>query len=282
MAGIKIISDSTCDLTDEILDRYEIDIVPLYVDLGGEMYKDDKNKLTPEFIYDFVDKTGSLPVTSGVPVNDFRQKFEQWHSKGYKIICHTISSEMSCTYQNAVIAAQGMEDVYVVDTRSLSTGVALCVINSAQLAESGMSADKIAENTRELTKKVHATFIIDTLDYLKKGGRCSSLAALGANLLKIKPMIIVDGGKMRVSKKFRGKFEKASAGYIDTLLGDKSSIRNEIAFLTHTGLSREMLDAIESQVRKKIRFEKFYETVAGATVISHSGPGTFGVLFLEK
>lgn len=282
MPKIKILSDSTCDLPAELLEKYDIGIVPLYIDLGGGVFKDNKVEVTPQVIYDYVGKTGILPGTVGVPVKDFKEEFEKWHSQGYEIICHTISSEMSCTYQNAVIASEGMNGIYVVDTRSLSTGVGLCVLNSAELALKGENAADIASKTAQAAKKVSATFVIDTLDFLKKGGRCSSIMALGANLLKIKPMIVVDSGVMRVGRKFRGPIAKVLLEYTDTLFKDRGDVNTKRAILTHTGVSREILDMIREKINKDIKFDEIVEAVAGATITSHAGPNTVGIIFFQK
>lgn len=282
MSKTKIISDSTCDLPADIIERYEISIVPLYINLGGEVLKDNGTDITTDKIYDFVKNTGRLPGTIGVTVDDFRKEFEKWHNLGYDIVCHTISSDMSCTYQNAVIASDGLDGVYVVDTRTLSTGVGLCVLNSAELSAEGKSAEEIANETAEFAKKVSATFVIDTLDYLAKGGRCSSVMALGANLLKIKPMIIVDGGTMRVGKKFRGLISNVYLEYVDTLFKGKTDICAKRAILTHTGVSRETLDMIMDRINANIKFDEIIETMAGATITSHSGPNTVGIMFAKK
>lgn len=283
MAKVKILSDSTCDLPAEIIEKYDIGIIPLYINLGGKVYKDNKIDVTPSIIYDFVEKTGELPGTIGATVEDFKIEFEKWHNEGYEIVCHTISSDMSCTYQNAVIASEGIDGVYVVDSRNLCTGVWLCVMNSAELAMQGKSAAEIAESTAEFTKKVNTSFVINTLDYLKKGGRCSSVAALGANLLKIKPQIVVDGGTMRVGKKFRGPLSKVRMEYVDTLFKDKDDIDTRRVVLAHTyGVSREQLDALRDRINQYISFDEIIETEAGATITSHSGPETIGIMFIQK
>lgn len=282
MSKIKIISDSTCDLTQDLVAKYDVGIVPLYVNLGGKVCKDNGVEITPQIIYDYVDKTGTLPSTIGVSVQDFKDEFKKWHDEGYEIICHTISSDISCSYQSAKIAADEIGGVYVVDSRNLSTGIAHLVINSANLASQGLEAKEIFESSQTLANKLNTTFIIDTLDYMKKGGRCSSVIALGANLLKIKPMITLENGKMKVAKKFRGTLTKVLENYVDTIFEKTDNIRTERLFITHTGCSKEILDLVTSRIKSHINFDEIYITIAGATVTSHSGPNTLGILFINK
>ena len=282
MAKVKILSDSTSDLPDSTLEKYGIEIVPLYVNLNGEVLPDNRVDITSQIIFDSVAKTGVLPGTMGVPIEDFRIAFEKWRAQGYEVICHTISSEMSCTYQNAKIAADGMDGVYLIDSRNLSTGVGHLVLYSAELAEKGLPAADIVKSVLELVPKVNATFVIDSLDYLKKGGRCSTLAALGANLLKIKPMIVVENGNMKVGHKFRGLLQKVLDEYVDTQLKDQESINTHRIFITHTGCSPEMVASVRKRVEKHIRFDEVLESTAGATITSHSGPNTLGIIFIRK
>lgn len=282
MAKVKILSDSTCDLSKEFIEKYDIGILPLYVNLAGKVFKDNGVDINSQVIYDFVKKTGVLPGTIGVTAEDFKTEFEKWHNLGYDVICHTISSDMSCSFQNAKIAADGMDGVWVIDTRSLSTGVGHLVLNSAELALSGLEASEIAKRTQDLVPKVSATFIIDTLDYMKKGGRCSTVTALGANLLKIKPMIVVDNGNMKVARKFRGLLPKVLDDYVDAQLEGRSDIRTHRIFITHTGCSPELVNAVRKRIEKHLHFDEIIETHAGATVTSHSGPNTLGILFIEK
>lgn len=282
MANVKILSDSTCDLSKELIEKYDIGILPLYVNLAGQVYKDNGIDINSQIIYDYVEKTGILPGTIGVSVEDFKTEFEKWRSLGYEVVCHTISSDMSCSFQNAKIAADGMDGVYVVDTRSLSTGVGLLVLNSAELAEQGLDAKTIAEKTQTLTSKVSATFVIDTLDYIKKGGRCSTVVALGANLLKIKPMIVVEDGKMKVGRKYRGLLSKVLETYVEDQLDGRDDIRPQRIFITHTGCSPEIVNSVREKIKSHMHFDEIIETNAGATITSHSGPNTLGILFIEK
>lgn len=282
MAKVKILSDSTSDLPEAVLEKYGIEIVPLYVNLNGEVLPDNRVDITSQIIFDSVAKTGVLPGTIGVPVEDFRVAFEKWRGQGYEVICHTISSDMSCTYQNARIAADEMDGVYILDSRSLSTGVGHLVLYSAELAQMGLSAAEIVKRVNMLVPKVNATFVIDSLDYLKKGGRCSTLAALGANLLKIKPMIVVENGNMKVGHKFRGLLSKVLDSYVDSQLENPEKIDTHRIFITHTGCSPEMVASVHKRVEKQMHFDEILESTAGATITSHSGPNTLGIIFLNK
>lgn len=282
MANVKILSDSTCDLSKELTEKYDIGILPLYVNLAGNVFKDNGVDINSRIIYDYVARTGVLPGTIGVPVEDFKTEFEKWRGLGYEVVCHTISSDMSCSFQNAKIAAADMDGVWVVDSRSLSTGVGHLVLNSAELAMEGLEGAEIAKQTQALTKKINATFVIDTLEYLRKGGRCSTVAALGANLFKIKPMIAVEDGNMKVARKFRGLLIKVLQDYVDEQLEGRKDIRTKRIFITHTGCGPEIVNAVRERIKKHIHFDEIIETNAGATVTSHSGPNTLGILFIEK
>jgi len=282
MTKIKILSDSTCDLPKELIEKYDIGILPLYINLGGEVYKDNGIDVNYKIIYDYVEKTGVLPCTIGVPEEDFRVEFTKWHEQGYEIICHFISSDMSCGFQNARIASEGMDGVWLIDSRSLSTGVAHLAINSAIMASKGMEAKDIVKEIEALVPKVSASFILDTLDYLKKGGRCSTIAALGANLFKIRPMIVVGDGRMKVGHKFRGPLKKVLEDYVDMQLAERDNIRTERIFISHSGCSIEILDTVYARIKKNIHFDEILIASTRATITSHCGPNTLGIMFLKK
>lgn len=282
MPKIKILSDSTCDLPIDIREKYDIDIIPLFVNLDGTAYKDDGQDITPQMIFDYVSRTGILPGTIGISISDFQREFEKWNSEGYEIICHTISSDISCTYQNACIAAKDFEGVHVIDTRSLCCGVGLLVLNSAELAAQDMSSEQIIASTTLMAKKVNCSFVVDTIDYLKKGGRCSTVAALGANLFKIKPMIIMENGNMHVGNKFRGLQSKVLQEYVDKLLEGRKDINTKRIMLVSVGASEETVSIVRDRIKKRKHFEEIIEATAGATITSHCGPNTIGLMFLEK
>lgn len=278
---VLIISDSTSDLSPELIEKYGIKIIPLGVNVGGKEYIDGVD-INPDMIYENYEKTGQLPKTAAVNIAAFSDVFEKYTSEGYSIVVFTISGEMSSTQSNARIAASDFDNVYVVDTRNLSTGGGLLVLTAAQLAEQGKSAKEIADECTRLTSYVDASFVIDSLEFLHKGGRCSALAAFGANLLQLKPCITVKGGKMGVSKKYRGRFASVLTQYINDRMSDLSDICLDKVFVTHAGCDREIIDACVNCVRSIAPEAEIMVTRAGCTVSSHCGRNTLGVLFIRK
>ena len=279
---IKIISDSTGDLSPELIEKYDIAIVPLYVLMGDNMQKDGL-EVTPEDIYAHVEKTGKLPSTSAPNLGDFQDEFKKWRDQGYDIVHFNISSDFSSSYQNACAAAEGMDGVYVVDTRNLSTGSGLVVLHGAELAQQGKSAAEIKAACDAMVDKVEASFVVDSIDYLHKGGRCSSVAALGANLLKLKPLIEVIDGKMKAGKKYRGNIDKVILNYVADKLRGRDDIDKHRIFITHTKCSPVTVQQLRGKINELYPgFEEILETTAGCTVTSHCGPGTLGILFVRK
>ncbi|MBQ8408493.1 MAG: DegV family protein [Clostridia bacterium] len=278
---ILIASDSTADLSPELIEKYGIKILPLCVTLGEKNYLDGVD-VDPDMIYANYEKTGQLPKTAAINIAAFSDIFEQYTAEGYSIVLFTISSEMSATQSNARLAAEDFENVHVVDTRNLSTGGGLLVLTAAEMAAEGKSAREIAEECTRLTEYVDASFVIDSLEFLHKGGRCSALAALGANLLQLKPCITVKGGKMGVSKKYRGKFAAVLPNYVADRMGDASDIRLDKVFVTHAGCEQAIIDACVNKVKEIAPEANVMITRAGCTVSSHCGRNTLGVLFIRK
>ena len=280
--AVKIISDSTCDLSQEIIEKYDIEIVPLTVTLG-ERSGHDGREITPEDIYEYVEKSGQLPKTSAVSVGEYEKVFRHWSEKGYSIVHFCISSEFSGCFQNACIAANDIEEVYPVDSRNLSTGQGLLVLHAAEMAQRGCRADEIAEDCESLAEKVEASFVVNSIDYLRKGGRCSAMAAFGANVLQIKPCINVLGGFMQPGKKYRGAINKVIRSYVEDRLKERDDISPERIFITHTRCDDEAVEEVKSLIGEYFpEVKEVLETVAGATVTTHCGPGTLGVLFIRK
>ncbi len=277
---ILIASDSTTDLSPELIERYGIEILPLGITLGEKQYTDGVD-IDPEFIYQNYEETGLLPKTSAVNLADFEDFFLRKTAEGYRVILFTISSDMSSTYNNARMAAEAVEGVYVVDTRNLSTGGGLLMVTAAEMAEAGYSAEAIADKCRELAPCVDASFVIDSLEFLYKGGRCSALAALGANLLSLKPCILVKDGVMGVGKKYRGKFGAVLPKYIEDRLGDASAVLQGHIFVTHAGCAPELVQACVDCVRRIAPQVEIHITRAGCTISSHCGRNTLGVLFIR-
>ncbi len=279
--NIKITADSTCDLSLEIIERYNIDILPLYV-VEDEKSLRDGIDVSPEDIFDFVEKTGGSVSTSAVNTNDYINYFTKI-KKNYDAIIHiNISSEFSSCYQNALIAAETVGNVYPVDSRNLSTGSGHIVVEAAEMAESGASPEEIVSAMKELTKKVEASFFIEKLDYLRRGGRCSALTALGANLLSLHPCIEVKDGKMGVGKKYRGNMEKVAEQYVKDRLEGRTDIQTDRIFVTHSPSDRELVEFVKAEIPKYMKFDEIIETDAGCTVSSHCGPNTIGILFKKK
>lgn len=221
--NVKIISDSTCDISSELVSRYDIEIVPLSVILGDFTGRDGI-EVTPAKIYQHVAECKELPKTSAVNTEEYVRVFRSWREKGYSIVHYCISSEFSSCYQNACAAAQEMDEVYVVDSRNLSSGQGLLVLKGAEMARAGASAKEIYEECTRLTNKVEASFILDRLDYMHKGGRCSAITMMGANVLHLKPCIEVMGGKMAPTKKYRGRFRQVLLNYVEDRLAGRDDV----------------------------------------------------------
>ena len=276
-----ITADSTCDLSPELVERYHVKILPLMILLGEESYYDGLN-FTPADMYRRYRADGTLPKTSAPSVQRFLDFFRPYLEEGYEIVHLDISSELSSTYSTACIAAEELGGVYPVDTRMLSTGVGLLVIEAAECRDRGMSAPEIAAHVASLTDKVDTSFVLDTLEFMWKGGRCSGVAALGANLLHLKPGLEMSGGKLGVYKKFRGSIKSVYKQYITERLSGKS-VRPGHVFITNSGeVDEDTLRELEELVRSTIPVKEIHHTTAGCTVASHCGPKTLGVLFINE
>ena len=279
--NIKIISDSTCDLSPELLTAHNISLVPLTVVKGDEQFKDGVT-ITPAEIFAHVAAGGALCSTAANRIGEYEDIFAELAPNYDGVIHINISSEFSSCYQNARLAAADYPNVRVIDSRNLSTGQGLVVLKACELAKTATDLDTLAEQLRDFTSKVEASFLVDKLDYLVKGGRCSSAAALGANLLNLKPCIEVRDGKMSVVKKYRGKYDKCLASYVKDRLADRDDLDNGTLFLTQTVVSEDCHAAVKAAIAEHGNFENVYETYAGCTVSCHCGPGTLGILFVRK
>lgn len=277
----QILADSTCDLSPEQLERYNIRLTPLYVRLGDRDYRDGVD-IHPDDIYAHVAAGGALASTAAVNMADYVRVFSEYSRRVDFVIQVCISSDFSSCYQNACLAAADYPNVYVVDSRNLSTGHGLVVLEAVRLAEGGMQPEEIVTQLNEVTARVRASFILDRLDYMKKGGRCSSVAVLGANLLRLRPCIAVTDGKMGVEKKFRGSFEKCVRDYVTDRLAGRTDLDLRRVFITHSGVDDEIVRIARETIRSLQPFEEICVTRAGCTVSSHCGPGTIGVLFIEN
>ena len=278
---IKILSDSTCDLSPEQLKEHNIDLARLTVVKAGEGYVDGLT-ITPADIFEHVANGGDLCSTTANNIGDYEDLFNKFCPEYDGVILITIGSGFSSCYQNACLAAEDFPNVRVIDSQNLSTGQGHVVLEACRLAKECNDLDEIAEKLNAFVPRVEASFLLDQLKYMVKGGRCSSAAALGANLLNLKPCIEVRGGKMSVVKKYRGSYSKCLAAYVKDRLADRDDIvRNEL-FLTYTPVTDECLNAVKAAIEEHGNFETVYETTAGCTVSCHCGPGTLGVLFVRK
>lgn len=279
---IKITADSTCDLSPKMIERYDITIIPLYVVKGGQDYRDGVD-ITPKDIFEYVDNGGELCSTSAVSVVDFQNAFANL-SKEYDAVIHIdIGSGFSACYQNACIAAEDYDNIYVVDSQNLSSGEGHVVVEAAKMAQSGADVQAILKHLEEIIPKVEASFLIERLDYMAKGGRCSSVAAFGANILGLKPCIEVKNGKMEVVKKYRGAFDKCILEYVkDRIKGRTQDLRDDLIFITHPACEKSTVKMAEGELKSYSFFKEIEETNAGCTVSCHCGPHTLGVLFIRK
>ena len=278
---IKILSDSTCDLSKELLEQNDITLVPLTVIKNDEQFKDGES-ITPDVIFEHVANGGALCTTSANSVGEYQDWFEKYAPDYDGVIHINIGSGFSSCYQNACLAAEDYPNVRVIDSKNLSTGQGLVVLEAARLAKDATDLDALADALRDFTSRVESSFLLSRLDYMVKGGRCSSAAALGANLLNLKPCIEVKDGKMSVVKKYRGNFEKCLPMYIKDRLADRDDLSNDILFVTKTPVSDTAYAAVMDAVNKYNTFRTTYETNAGCTVSCHCGPGTLGILFVRK
>ena len=275
-----ITADSTCDLSPELLERFEVKTIPLTILLGEESFYDG-NGFTPADMYRRYHEDGTLPKTSAPSVQQFLDFFRPFVEAGCEVVHLDISSELSSSFSTACIAAEELGGVYPVDSRMLSTGVGLLVIEAAECRDRGMTAAEIAAHVASLTDKVDTSFVLDTLEFMWKGGRCSGVAALGANLLHLKPALEMNGGKLGVYKKYRGGIKAVYRQYITERLAGKS-VRPGHVFITNSGeIDESVLQELEALVRSLIEVKEIHHTTAGCTIASHCGPKTLGVLFIN-
>lgn len=280
--NIKITADSTCDLSADILKEYNIAITPLTVIKAGTGYIDGVT-ITPAEIFAHVAAGGDLCSTSAVSVGEYQEHFTKYAGEYDGVVHICISSDFSSTYRHACIAAEDFENVRVVDSRNLSTGQGLVVLKACELAKTAASLDELKRELDDFTSRVEASFLVDRLDYLVRGGRCSSAAALGANLLNLKPCIEVKDGKMTPGKKYRGPIDKVMLQYTQDRLQGRDDINRHRVFITHTRCAPEAVEAVRQKLLELCPdFEEIIETTAGSTVTSHCGPGTLGVLFIRS
>ena len=277
---VVITADSTVDLSPELIERFDIRVIPLTITLGEDTFLDGQG-FTPLDMYARYRKDGVLPKTSAPGTQEFLEFFQPIVEAGNEIVHLDISVELSNTFNSARLAAEELEGVYCVDSRMLSTGIGLLAIEGAECRDKGMSAEEIAAHLKSLTGKVSTSFVLDTLEYMRKGGRCSGVAALAANLLQLKPGLEMFDGKLQVYKKYRGSIHHVYRQYISERLKNKR-IRPGHIFLTESGeIDPEEIEELMNLVRELTACREVHHTMAGCTVSTHCGPRTLGVLFIE-
>lgn len=276
-------ADRTCDLNEALEKRYQVMTIPYHVLLDGKEYRDSID-LFPDDIFTAYRDHGSLPKTAAINVAEYLDHFKPFIDEGYEVVHLNLASTLSSSHQNCRMAAELLGGVYAIDSKNLSTGTGNLVLEAARLIAEGKTAAEVAEEVSQLTKKNHASFIIDTLEFLRAGGRCSSLAELGANLLKLKPCIDVDSesGQMGMGKLYRGGLDKVLAQYTEDLLKKYPGKRRDHAFITHSGISQERIDLVHSILTESHCFDEIYVTHASCTISSHCGPNTLGVIFMTE
>ena len=281
---VKIISDSTCDLSRELLERYDVDIVPLHVLMGDSEYEDGVD-IMPDEIYAWSDANKTTPKTSAASLERVIEIFKPYIDNGQEIVSFSISEDMSTSANVMRLAARELnaeERIKVINSANSSTGIGLQVIEAALMAKEGKTAEEIERRIEEIKPRIRTSFVVDTLTYLYRGGRCSGLAAMAGGVLKLHPRISVADGKMSPGKKYRGNISKAVMDYVKDMEESLKNAELSRAFITHSGCDRQLLDTVRSYLEGLGVFEEILETRAGGVISSHCGPGTLGVLFIEK
>lgn len=278
---VYITADSPCDLPKELIEKYDIRITPLTISLGMDSHLDGID-IQIQDIFDYHARTGDTAKTSAVAPQTYIDLFRELTQDGSEVVHIALSSKISSTCQNAMIAAGEVEGVYVIDSLALHTGMAHLVLEACSRREQGMAAQQIAAEITALVPKVQTTFMVNTLDYLKAGGRCSALTAFGANLLSIKPCIGMTEGSLGVAKKYRGKVDKVYKQYIDDRLADLNGIDTRRVFVSHSALEETFFNSLVDYVKSKNVFDEVLTSVAGCTISTHSGPDAFAVIYMAK
>lgn len=278
---IQITTDSTCDLTPELIEKYNIKILPLLVTLGENTYQDGVD-IKPSDIYEYFNKTGELPKTGARSPQDFADFFTPLANAGYEVVHIGIGAELSSTYSNAMLASKDIKGIHVVDSRNLSSAIGLLCIYASELAQSGKyTAEEIAKKVEERTYKAQASFVVEKLKFLHKGGRCSTIAMLGANILRIKPSIKVENGKMGVGKKYMGNMISCLTKYVQDTINEYHTPDNTRVMVTYSTATQEMVDTTVKLLKDLTSFKEILVTKAGSVINSHCGENTLGILYLN-
>jgi len=278
MEKIKITADSTCDLPEELLKEFDITTISPYIYLGDKECRDHPQ--IAEEIYSYFRATKKTPKTSAISTPEYQEFFKANLPEGGSLIHFNISGEISCTYRNAVAAAQELKNVYVIDSRNLTTGTAILILRALKYREAGLSAAEIVNRINAEIDKVQCSFIVDDLTYLHRGGRCSGTTKFFASILRIKPQVFVKDGKMETGKKFRGNLNFCVKQYVDTVLNENPNPDLSVLFITHTKMANpQIVEEIKKQVLARHAFTRVIETIASGTVTAHCGENTIGIIF---
>ena len=284
MKKVSIITDSTSDLSKELLQQYDITVFPLHIHLGEKEYADGID-ITPEEIYQWSEEKRETPKTSALSLYDAKEYVKNALRKSEEVICFCISEVMSscCSVMHMAVMELEVEDrVWVVDSKNLSTGIGLQILEAAKLAEEGFGAGEIVEKIKAMQPQVRSSFVVDSLTFLHRGGRCSGVAALAGNTLKLHPCIFVSDGKMQAGKKYRGKMDKVLLNYVEDIKAELVTAKKEHVFITHSGCDKELIETIQKELEVLDYFENIHITQAGGVIASHCGPGTLGILYVAK
>ena len=281
MEKIKITSDSTCDLPQSLVEENGIGICPITILLGLDEYHDTVD-VDAEKVLQYVKETGTLPKTAATSIDAYREYFERYTSEGYTVIHFNISSKSSSCNNNASMAAKEMENVYVVDSLSLTTGQGIQILRACELVKQGKSAKEVVDTINADREKVQVSFVVDKLDFLHKGGRCSSAAAVMSKVLKIHPSIAMKDGTLSVDKKYMGNLARSCSQYVKDLADAYKNYDESICFITHSPSDQAIVDLVKDKVNEYFKFNTVVDAVAGSTVTSHCGYNTIGVIFYTK
>ena len=283
MNKIILSADSICDLNQELTQTFKVNKSPYTIIIDKKMYKDNID-ITPSDIYKAYSENKILPKTTSINVSEYYNYFKPWVDEGYEVIHITLGSVLTSSYNNCTLAAKELNGVHTLDSQNLSVGTGLLVIKAAELIEEGLSAKEIVEELKKHRQKIHMSFILNTLDFLHAGGRCSRIASLGSNVLKIKPVINVDNssGSMALGNKYRGQLNKSIVRYIKDKLDSHDNINTEQIFIVHSGIDDSYIELAKNTVLEMIDFKKVHITTASCTISSHCGPNTLGIAFETK
>ncbi len=277
-------SDSTCDLSADIKEKYSVNFFPYHILLDEQDYIDNVT-ITPTELFDVYYKKKLLPKTAAINSAEYGEYFKKWVDEGYDVIHFSLGSALSKSYHNCTIAAEEIGHVYPIDSCNLSTGIGLLVMEAGEMIKAGLCAEEIKDKINAMISTSHASFVLDTLEFMRAGGRCSAVAAFGANLLQLKPCIEVDNanhGSMKVTKKYRGSLASVLVSYVKDRLAAYDNIRTDKIFITHSGIDQQYIDIVRDTINSVMKFDNIYVTTASCTISCHCGPNTLGILFLTE